>query len=131
MASPVVGGLALLAVLRIPLMTLLFPHYVDYAPLVVPIALQSVFVALSIGPLCVLNGLRQGSAVFRMQVLRTSALVAAAVVGMRVAGVVGLAWALALASSLVWLQLLVVTHRAITRTVPAEQLDGDQAPVAP
>lgn len=130
LASPVIGGLVLLAMLRVPLMRLLFPHYVGYAPLVVPIALQCTFVALSLGPLCVLNGLRQGSSVFRTQVVRTSALVAAAVVGMRVAGVAGLAWALASASSLVWLQLLVVTHRAIVRAVPAEPRDEEPATAA-
>lgn len=112
--APVIGALALLALLRDPLMRLLFGQYVAYSPLVVPIAVQSAFVALMIAPLCVLNGLRRGAAAFRMQLLRTVGTAVAAAVGMQLAGVQGLAWALALATALAWGQSVASARRAVS-----------------
>lgn len=113
--TPVICGLAALAVLREPLMAALFGQYVGYAPLVVPVAIQSAFVALMIAPLTVLNGLRQGATAFSIQAMRTAGLVAAAVVGMRLAGVWGLAWALAISAAVAWGQAALSARRAISR----------------
>lgn len=113
--SPVIGWLALVVVLRDPLVAIFFPQYVADAFLIVPVALQGCAVALGVAPLAVLNGLRYGASAFTAQACRLVGAGVAVVVGSLVAGLGGVAWALVLVALLSWLQIRAVARRAIRR----------------
>lgn len=129
LVAPVIGVLALLILVREPVMGVFFPQYVEYAQLVTPTVVQCAFLALSVAALVVLRGMRRGPTVFAHQVLRLVASVAAAYVGAILGGTLGLAWALAAASAGAWLHVAVVTQRAVRREV-AGMSDVDGAPVS-
>ncbi|MEJ2887845.1 hypothetical protein [Actinomycetospora aeridis] len=125
---------AVLAVipLRHTLLDLLFPQYTEFAPLVVPIALQSALYVLGVPFHAQLRGFHRARSLFGLQVLGSAVLVGAATAGMGFGGVVVLAWGLAGAALFVDLVLLVATPRAHHagaghRSVPVEPAP---APVA-
>lgn len=121
---------AVLAVipLRHTMLDLLFPQYTAFAPLVVPIALQSALYVLGVPFHAQLRGFHRARTLFGLQVLGSAVLVGAATAGMGFGGVVVLAWGLAGAALLVDLVLLFATpgaHRAgdghrSTVTAPSE-----------
>jgi O-antigen/teichoic acid export membrane protein len=105
---------AVLAVipLRHTLLGLLFPQYTEFAPLVVPIALQSALYVLGVPFHAQLRGFHRARSLFGLQVLGSAVLVGAATAGMGFGGVVALAWGLAGAALFVDLVLLFTTPRA-------------------
>lgn len=124
--SPVIVVLLAVALLREPLMRVLFPQYIALSALVVPVALQGVATALGVASLTLLRALRRGRAVLSLQVARLTIIVTTVLCGMLLAGPIGLAWGL-LTGSLLVLALVTVaaahSARSIGATPPAE-LDG-------
>jgi O-antigen/teichoic acid export membrane protein len=114
--SPVIVVLALVAVLREPLMGLFFGRFTGFAPLVVPVAVQGVLAALSVPAQALLRGLRRGRAVFAVSLARLVVLLAGALAGVGLDGVVGAAWGLVAATAVGLVGIQVVAQRA----VPAE-----------
>lgn len=115
MVAPVVGALVLVMLLRDPLMALFFSQYGAYAQLAVPVSLQGICTAFAVAPMALLQGSRRGSAVLALQSARAVSTVVAAVVGVLVAGVAGLAWAMALSAVVTMVLTRIVAHRSVAR----------------
>lgn len=113
-SSPVAVALLLVAVLREPLMSLLFAQYVGFAPLVVPLALQGMFSTVGVASLVMLRALRRGRIVFTLQALRALLMVVAALAGLMNGGAIGLAWGLATGSATI-LALISATAFVVAR----------------
>ncbi|MCD2187710.1 hypothetical protein [Actinomycetospora soli] len=113
------AGLGLLICTAIPLrdvlMGLLFPRYLDAAPLVTPTALTVAVLGLSVPAAAALRGMRRGRLLCGLQVFTSLAIVAGATAGLVLAGVLGLAWGMAGAAVLVVAVQSVVAHRARPR----------------
>lgn len=101
------GAVALVLLAAIPLrevlMGLLFPQYVGYAGLVVPIVLQTALAALAVPFLAQIRGERRARSLFGLQVVTAAGMLAGAGAGLVVggaagSGVTGLAWGLTVSS---------------------------------
>jgi O-antigen/teichoic acid export membrane protein len=94
------GVLAILVVAVVPfrgvLLATFFPQYTAFGALVVPLALQSAVIGLSVANHAMVRGYQRARPLFYGQIVHASLLVAAAVVGMELGGVLGLGWALAI-----------------------------------
>ncbi|MEJ2866268.1 hypothetical protein WCD74_00735 [Actinomycetospora sp. OC33-EN08] len=112
-AMGVLGLVVLAAIpLRHVLLDLLFPSYTAFAALVVPVAIQSVLAGLTVPFHARLRGLRRPRALFGVQVLTTTGVVAGAALGLLVAGVDGLAWGMTIAGAVSLAAMAVVAERA-------------------
>lgn len=132
-ATGVLAAVLLLAVpLRDVLLGLLFPRYLDAAPLVLPIVLQTALSGASVPFLAQVRGARRGGALLGLQMVTALATLAGAAIGLAAGGVVGLAWGLA-ASALVAFAAAAFGGRrveiAATTVVPAP-VPGTAAEVA-
>lgn len=114
--SAVLSAVILLAVpLRGFLLKTFFPLYTAFDHLVLPLALQSVASAFSVPFVALLRGFRQARLLFLIEILCSPLLVVAALAGMLVAGVVGLAWGLAAASAVTLIVLSSAAPRLRSR----------------
>ena len=97
-AMAAVGVVVLLAIpLGDVLLGALFPRYIDYAPLVAPIAVQTAIAALTVPFHAQIRGYRRGRTLFVQTLLQAVLLLAGAGTGLVLGGVLGLAWGLAVA----------------------------------
>lgn len=93
------AGILLVVPLHGFLLKNFFPLYTAFGGLVLPLALQSIAYAFSSPFVALLRGFRRARSLFLVQILSSPLLIVAALVGMSVAGVVGLAWGLAASSA--------------------------------
>ncbi|RZT87900.1 O-antigen/teichoic acid export membrane protein [Pseudonocardia sediminis] len=108
----VLGLLALVAIpLRGFLLDLLFPRYLGFAALVAPIALQTLLSGLSVPYQARLRGMQRGRLLFLVQVAGTVLMVAGALAGLALHGVLGIAWGMSLAALLTTAVTAVVAER--------------------
>lgn len=121
---------------RGPLMAAFFPQYTAFGALVPPLVLQSAVLAMSVASHALVRGHQLARPLFYGQIVHGCLLITAAVAGMELGGVLGLAWAMALESlvpllGLVWLAPRLgrrpATHPTRRRCSPARR--GD--PVSP
>ncbi|WP_029430294.1 hypothetical protein [Blastococcus sp. URHD0036] len=121
-ATIAMAGVGLVVLLAIPLRNVLlealFPQYTGFADLVAPIALQTAIAALTVPLQAQLRGDRRGRALFGQQLVQFTTLVAAAVLGMALGGVEGLAWGLVAATALALVSMALGARRPATVTVP-------------
>jgi O-antigen/teichoic acid export membrane protein len=80
------------------LLATFFPQYTAFGALVLPLALQSAVVGLSVASHAMVRGYHRARPLFYGQIVHATLLITAAVVGMELGGVLGLGWALALES---------------------------------
>ena len=126
-AMAVLGLLILTAIpLRDVLMGLLFPRYVEYAPLVIPTALMVALLGLSVPSAAALRGMRRGRLLCGIQVFTSVAIVVGAFAGLLVDGVLGLSWGMVVSAVLIVAVQYVAALRA--RPHPAEAVPA--VPVA-
>ncbi|WP_226353223.1 hypothetical protein [Pseudonocardia sp. ICBG601] len=114
--APVVVGVAVVAALAGPLMQLLFPRWSGYAPLALPVALQTGLLAWCMPAMALLNGTRRGRVSLALHLCRSTVVVAGTALGGVLGGAAGAAWALAVVATVVLLGTAAVVRRELRRT---------------
>lgn len=109
------AGLLVLVVvpLRDPLLALLFPKFVDYGSLVLPMAVQVVLTTAALPSQATLRGLNQVRDLFLVQMASVLCAVAGVFVGAALGGVLGVAWALAGATAVLLVASRLTSRRAV------------------
>lgn len=87
--APVVVGVAVVAALAGPLMQLLFPRWSGYAPLALPVALQTGLLAWCMPAMALLNGTRRGRVSLALHLCRSTVVVAGTALGGVLGGAAG------------------------------------------
>ncbi|GAA4823084.1 hypothetical protein GCM10023201_06410 [Actinomycetospora corticicola] len=129
------AGLGVLVLVAIPLrdvlMGLLFPRYVDFAPLVPPTALLVAVLGLGVPAAAALRGMRRGGLLCAIQVLTSLGMVGGATVGLLVGGVLGLCWGMVVAATGIVAVQYVAALRARPRAVEELAVGTDVVGVDP